>query len=42
MRDNYVVYSFMNNAVMNIVDQVSLWDIRSSFVYIPRSGIAGS
>lgn len=42
MRDNYVVYSFMNNAVMNIVDQVSLGDIRSSFGYIPRSGIAGS
>jgi hypothetical protein len=35
----------MNKAAMNklsIVDQVSLWDIRTSFGYMARSGIAGS
>ena len=31
-----------NKAAMNIVEQVSLWDVGASFGYMPRSGIAGS
>ena len=26
---------------MNIVEQVSLWDVGASFGYMPRSGTAG-
>ena len=31
-----------NKATVNIVEQVSLWDMVPSFGYMPRSGIAGS
>ena len=31
-----------NKAAMNIVEQVSLWDVGASFGYMPRSGIGGS
>jgi hypothetical protein len=31
-----------NNAAMNIVELVPLWHGGASFVYIPKSGIAGS
>jgi hypothetical protein len=30
-----------NKAAMNIVEQVSLWDVGASFGYMTRSGIAG-
>jgi hypothetical protein len=32
----------MNKASVNIVEQVSLWDVGASFGYMPRSGVAGS
>ena len=36
-------FQFLSNqATMNIVEQVSLWDDGASFGYIPRSGIARS
>jgi hypothetical protein len=31
----------MNKAAMNIVEQLSLWDVGASFAYMPRSDIAG-
>jgi hypothetical protein len=34
--------SIMNKAAMNMVEQVSLWDVYTSFGYMPMSGIAGS
>jgi hypothetical protein len=34
--------AFINKAVMNIVNHVSLWCGGVSFQYMPRSGIAGS
>jgi hypothetical protein len=30
-----------NKAAMNIVEQVTLWDVGTSFGYMPRSGTAG-
>jgi hypothetical protein len=38
----FLVLAFMNKAVMNIVEQVSLWHGRTSFGCMPRSDIAGS
>jgi hypothetical protein len=32
----------MTKAAMNLVEQVSLWDVGESFGYMPRSGIAES
>jgi hypothetical protein len=32
--------TIMNNAAMNIVKQVTLWEVGESFVYMPRSCIA--
>ena len=32
----------MNKAAINMVEQVSLWDVRASFWYMLRSGIARS
>ena len=32
--------AIMNKAAMNIVEQVSLWDVGASLQYMPRSGIA--
>jgi hypothetical protein len=43
--DNLGFYQFlanMNKAALNIVEQVSLWDVEGSFSYMPRSDIAGS
>ena len=37
----FQVLDIMNKVAMNIVEQVSLWN-GASFVYMPRSGIAGS
>lgn len=34
--------SIMNKAVMNIVEQVSLWDGGASFGYMPLSGLLAS
>ena len=34
--------AIMNKASMNLVEQVSLWDVGESFGYMPRSGIAES
>ena len=34
--------AIMNKAAMNIVEYVSLLFVRSSFGYMPRSGITGS
>ena len=34
--------AIMNKADMNIVEQMSLWDVGASLGYTPRSGIAGS
>ena len=34
--------AIMNKAAMNIVEQVSLWDVPASFGYMARSGNAGS
>jgi hypothetical protein len=38
----FQVLAITNKAVMNIVEQVSLWHGGASFGYIPKSGIAGS
>lgn len=34
--------SITNKAAMNIVEQVSLWDVETAFGYMPRGGIDGS
>jgi hypothetical protein len=34
--------AIMNKVAMNRVEQVSLWDGRMPFGYMPRSGISGS
>jgi hypothetical protein len=34
--------AIIDKAAMNIVEQVSLWDVGASFEYMPRSGIVGS
>jgi hypothetical protein len=34
--------AIMNEAAMNTVEQVFLWDVRASFGYLARSGITGS
>jgi hypothetical protein len=33
--------AIINKAAEDIIEQVSLWDDGASFVYMPRSGIAG-
>ena len=39
---SFQLLAIINKAVMNIVNHVSLLYVGASFVYMPRSGIAGS
>ena len=34
--------AIMNKAAMNMVEQVSLWDVRAYFRYMPRSNVVAS
>jgi len=38
----FQLLAIMDKAAMDIIDQVSLWDVGVSFGYMPRSGIAES
>ena len=38
----FQVQAIMNNAAMNIVEQMSLWYEYATFGCMPKSGIAGS
>ena len=38
----FQVLAMMNNAAMNIAEQISLWNYCEFFGYIPKRGIAGS
>ena len=40
--DCFQFLAITKKADVNIVEQVLLWDVRASFGYMPRSGIAGS